>query len=225
MDRVVSVSHGQAVKVLRTGIPAARTRVIPNAIHPERFARPDPADRKRLRAFFRDPPERIVGAAGRLSPDKGFAVFVEAAARVYRRDPSVGFILFGDGPLRKRLERQAAAAGLGGRFVLAGFRTDLDRFMPFLDLLVLPSYNEGLPNVVLEAFAAGVPVVATAVGGTPEVVEHGRSGFLVQPGDVGTLTRRIRDALSLEEVRRDFGRRGRERVLRDYTFAAQAREY
>lgn len=225
MDRIVSVSHGQAAKVLRTGVPAARTLVIPNAIHPERFAAPDPADRQRLRAFFPDPPARVVGAAGRLSPDKGFAVFVTAAARVARRDPGVGFVLFGDGPLRKRLERQAHAAGLAGRFVLAGFRTDLDRFMPFLDLLVLPSYNEGLPNVVLEAFAAGIPVVATAVGGTPEVVEDGQSGYLVEPGNVGTLTRRIRDALAGDERRREFGRRGRERVLRDYTFPAQAREY
>jgi glycosyltransferase involved in cell wall biosynthesis len=225
MDQIVCVSHGQAIKVLRTGASAARTRVIPNAIHPERFASPDPADRQRLLAFFPKPPQRIVGAAGRLSPDKGFGILIQAAAEVARDDPSLGFILFGDGPLRQKLERQAAEAGLAGRFVFAGFRGDLDRFTPFLDLLVLPSYTEGMPNVVLEAFAAGVPVVATAVGGTPEVVEDGQSGYLVRPGDPAALAQRIRDALATEEARHAFGRRGRERVRREFTFTAQARAY
>ncbi len=69
-----------------------------------------------------------------------------------------------------------------GRFILAGFRGDLDRLIPHFDLLTLSSHTEGMPNVILEAFAAGVPVVATAVGGTPELVEDGRSGFLVASG-------------------------------------------
>jgi glycosyltransferase involved in cell wall biosynthesis len=225
MDQIVCVSHGQAAKVLRTGVPAGRARVIPNAIHTERFASPDPEDRERLRAFFPTPPGRIVGAAGRLSPDKGFGVFIEAAAAVAPKDPGLGFVLFGDGPLRQKLERQAADAGLAGRFVFAGFRSDLDRFMPFLDLLVLPSFTEGMPNVVLEAFAAGVPVVATAVGGTPEVVEDGHSGYLVPPGDPVALARRLCDVLATEKGRRAFGRRGWERVRQEFTFAAQAHAY
>jgi glycosyltransferase involved in cell wall biosynthesis len=225
MDRVVCVSHGQAAKVLRTGVPPARARVIPNAVHAERFASPDPADRQRLGAFFPATPGRVVGAAGRLSPDKGFGLLIEAAAVVAREDPSVGFVLFGDGPLRPKLERQAEDAGLSGRFIFAGFRDDVDRFMPFLDLLVLPSFTEGMPNVVLEAFAAGVPVVATAVGGTPEVVEDGRSGFLVPPGDAAALAEGIRASLATEDGRRELGRRGRERVRREFTFAAQARAY
>lgn len=225
MDRVVCVSEGQAAKVRRAGVPDTLSRVIHNAIHPERFASPDPANRQRLLDFFPSPPGRIVGAAGRLSRDKGFDVLLKAAAQLAREDASLGFVLFGDGPLRAHLARRAALAGLADRFVLAGFRTDLDRFMPFLDLLVLPSYTEGLPNVVLEACAAGVPVVATAVGGTPEVVDDGRSGFLVAPGDAVALAARIRDALASEEGRRALGEHGRERVLRDFTFPAQAREY
>src|SRR5262249_32974414 len=110
-------------------------------------------------------------------------------------------------------------------FVFAGLRPDLDRFLPFFDVLVLPSFTEGLPNVVLEAFAAGVPVVATAVGGTPEVVEDGVSGHLVPPGDPDALAGRVRDVLASEERRREMGRRGRECVLQHFTFAAQARAY
>jgi glycosyltransferase involved in cell wall biosynthesis len=97
--------------------------------------------------------------------------------------------------------------------------------LPFLDLLVLPSFTEGMPNVVLEAFAAGVPVVATAVGGTPEVIEEGVSGYLVPPGNAGVLAQRVRDALAAGEGCRALGLRGRERVLRHFTFAAQALQY
>jgi glycosyltransferase involved in cell wall biosynthesis len=225
MDRVVCVSEGQAARVRRAGAPADRTVVIPNAIQAERFAHPNPEYRGRLCEFFPSPPRRIVGAAGRLSPEKGFGVLVDAAARVADADADVGFVLFGDGPLREKLTRQVAAAGLEGRFVLAGFRHDLDCFLPFLDLMVLPSFTEGMPNVVLEAFAAGVPVVATAVGGTPELIEEGLSGYLVPPGDPAALARRIRDVLGAKDGGRSLGRRGRKRVLRQFTFAAQAERY
>ena len=109
--------------------------------------------------------------------------------------------------------------------ILVGFREDLAHFLPFVDLMVLPSYTEGLPNVVLEAFAAGVPVVATAVGGTPELVEHGVSGYLAQAGDAAALADRIRDVFASEARRREMGIRGRQRVLEDFTFEAQSLQY
>jgi glycosyltransferase involved in cell wall biosynthesis len=137
----------------------------------------------------------------------------------------VGFVHFGDGPLRAGLEQQIARLGLEGRFILAGFRDDLDRFLPHWDLAVLPSFTEGLPNVVLESYAAGVPVVATAVGGTPEVVEDGVDGYLVPPRDTAALAGRILDMLALGEGRRLMGQRGRERIQARFTFHAQARLY
>ena len=225
MDRVVCVSEGQAAKVRRAGVPAGRVAVIRNAIRTERFESPDPADLERLRALFPEAPDRIVGAAGRLSPEKGFGVLVEAAARVFREDPGAGFVHFGDGRLREALEGRIEELGLRGRFVLAGFRSDVDRFLPHLDLVVLPSYTEGLPNVALEALAAGVAVVATAVGGTPEVVEDGLSGYLVPPGDPEALAGRILDALRLGPERRAMGLRGRDRVRAEFTFEAQAARY
>src|SRR5207237_5998703 len=132
-------------------------------------------------------------------------------------------VLFGDGPLRDALARQVRSYGLEHRFVLAGHCTDLDALLPFLDLLVLPSYTEGLPNVVLEAFAAGVPVVATAVGGTPEVVEDGVNGRLVPAGDTEALADAILDVLFCEERLRAMGARGRERVRDEVSLATQAR--
>ncbi len=225
MDRVVCVSQGQAVKVLRAGVPAGRVAVIRNAIDVARFDEIDSRYCQILHDCFHAPRRFVVGAAGRLSPEKGFGVFVEAARRVAARDRSVGFVQFGDGPLLAALTAQVEKAGLNGVFVLAGLRHDLDRFFPFLDLVVLPSFTEGLPNVVLEAFGAGVAVVATAVGGTPEVVEDGVSGYLVPPGDPDALARRILDAVADDELRQEMGRRGGERVRQHFTFEAQARAY
>jgi len=225
MDRVVCVSEGQAVKVRRAGVNPDRVMVIRNAIRPERFATPDPAARAELLGLFPVLPERIVGAAGRLSPEKGFEVLVEAAAITTGSHPGIGFALFGGGPLRGRLEQRIKKLGLADRFVLAGFRKDLDRLIPAWDLAVIPSYTEGLPNIALEAFAAVVPVVGTVVGGVPEVIEHGISGFLVPPGDPKALAGGILEALGSEDRRRSMGERGRHRIENHFTFAAQATQY
>jgi glycosyltransferase involved in cell wall biosynthesis len=225
MDRIVCVSEGHAAKVRRAGVPAGRLVVIRNAISADRFDDPDPAYRQRLLGLFPDPPQRVVGAAGRLSPEKGFNVLVEASRRVLTEDPAAGVVLFGDGPLREALARQVERAGLARRVVLAGFRADLDRYIPWLDVMVLPSYTEGLPNVVLEACAAGVPVVATAVGGTPEVIEDGENGYLVSPGDARTLAGSILAVLDSEDMGRGMGETGRRRAREEFTFEAQALQY
>ena len=236
MDKVVCVSEGQAGKVRRSGVPEAKIRVIRDAVRADRFVNVEPEYRQRLEAMFADRPDVIVGAAGRLSPEKGFGVLVDAAAQVLNSQhalhatphaslPAVGFVLFGDGPLRGALESQIEARGLQGRFHLAGFHSDLDKFYPHLDLLVLPSYTEGLPNVVLEAFAAGVPVVATAVGGTPEAVQDGVNGYLVEPGKADALAGRIADMLADPVRRREMGDSGQENVRQTFSFAQQAGEY
>ena len=225
MDAVVCVSEGQAVKVRQTGAPAHRVVTIRNAVGMEAFAAPDPAARAMLEGFFAQPPRRIVGAAGRLSPEKGFDRLIEAAAVVTKAEPDTGFVIFGGGPLHSALAEQIAARGLQERFILAGFRTDLERFLPVLDLAVLSSLTEGLPVVLLEALAAGVPAVSTAVGGTPEVIEDGLHGYLVPAGDTDALARRILDALRDDPGRRAMGERGRQRVREQFTFATQSVPY
>jgi glycosyltransferase involved in cell wall biosynthesis len=225
MDHVVAVSSAQAKKVRKAGVPGSRLTTIPNAIDPDRFADPDPRYRSKLERYFHGTRHRIVGAAGRLSPEKGFDVLLEAAAQVVDVDPDVGFVLFGDGPCKPDLLRQITALGLTGSVVIAGFRNDLDRFISQLDLFVLPSHTEGLPNVVLEACAAGVPVVATAVGGTPEVIEDGVSGFLAPPGDCEQLAAAIDEALENDERLREIAYQGRQRVLEGFSFTAQRERY
>ena len=225
MDRVVCVSEGQAVKVRRAGIPARKIQVIRNAIFTNRFDDPDSSRRRMLIDMFPTPPRKIVGAAGRLSPEKGFDVLVEAAVMVVKQEPEVGFIVFGDGPLRETLSNRIEAEGLGNRFLLVAFCNDLDRYLPHLDLLVIPSYTEGLPNVALEASAASVAVVATDVGGIPEVVEDGVTGYLVPAGDPASMATRIVEVLGNEDLRQAMGEKGRNRVETLFTFEAQAKTY
>jgi glycosyltransferase involved in cell wall biosynthesis len=225
MDAVVCVSEGQAAKVRRCGVPPDRLRVIRNSIETDRFGEADEPGRAFLQSHFPRPMRRIVGAIGRLSPEKGFRHLVEAAALVAKHANDIGFVLFGDGPLREDLAHRIEQMGLKKQFILAGFRPDLDRWLPNFDLLALPSYTEGLPNVVLEAFASRVPVVATAVGGTPEVVDDGVNGFLVPPGESEPLAQRMMDALANETQRQTMGMAGYYRVRDQFTFDAQCAQY
>ncbi|MFO0907033.1 MAG: glycosyltransferase [Isosphaeraceae bacterium] len=231
MDRVVCVSEAQAKKVRSAGISARRAVVISNAIDPEPFLDSDPTARAELNALFPAvPPRLIVGSVGRLSPEKGFGVLVEAAAEVARERPDVGFVHLGDGPLRPVLQERVNTLGLAERFRFAGFRADVARLFPHFDLFTLPSYTEGLPCVVLEAFAAGVAVVATAVGGTPEIVvdrvgDPDENGCLVPPGDAAALARSLVALLDDPEARRRLAANGRRRVLELFTFHRQAEAY
>jgi glycosyltransferase involved in cell wall biosynthesis len=225
MDRVVCVSHAQAAKVRKAGIPSKRILVIPNAIQGERYDHPDPSARLEMGEFFPRPMRLIVGAAGRLSPEKGFEVLVDSAALIVKQAPDVGFVLFGDGARREALRERIAKQGMASRFVLLGHRSDLDRFMPWFDVFVQSSFTEGMPNVVLEACAASVPVVATAVGGTPEIIEDGVSGFLVPPGNPHRLAQRGIELLGDVERRQSMGRQGRRRVREQFTFEVQAARY
>ncbi len=118
-----------------------------------------------------------------------------------------------------------ADAKLIGRFALPGFRNDLDQMLPSADLFVSSSLTEGMPNVLLEAAAASLPVVATAVGGTPEVVVAGETGYLVPADDPAKLAERITQLLRDEELRHRMGRAGREHVRTNFTFEAQAQTY
>ena len=172
MDKVVCVSAAQAHKVRGIGVRDDRAVVIHNAIRGERFSNPDPGYRDLLRRMFAEPPQMVIGAAGRLSPEKGFEVLIDAAAQVLvrrtefipfdgtqpiplpdrsqengmnsvLRRTDVGFVLFGDGPLRGALAREIARRSLQTKFVLAGFRADLDRYLPHLDLFVQVLVHRG----------------------------------------------------------------------------------
>jgi glycosyltransferase involved in cell wall biosynthesis len=133
----------------------------------------------------------LVGIVGRLVAVKNHALFLEAAARVRTALPSARFVVVGDGELRGEVERRIDALGLRDCMTVVGWRHELAPIYSDLDLKVLTSENEGTPLTIIEALAAGVPVVATAVGGVPDLLEHGHLGRLVPPGDVTALAEAI----------------------------------
>jgi len=225
MDAVACVSSRQAEKARLARVPEAKIVVIPNAIGKEAFVEPDPAVRTQMAGWFPSPPRDLIGTAGRFSPEKGFGVLIDAAAIVARQRPDAGFVIFGDGPLRGSIEQAVTKGDLRGHVVMAGFRDDLPRFLPNLDLAVMSSFTEGLPVFMLEASAAGLPTVATSVGGIPEVIVDGTTGLLVPPGAPEALAARIVELLDDPGRRRAMGEAARARVRRDFTLAAMGRRY
>jgi glycosyltransferase involved in cell wall biosynthesis len=151
-----------------------------------------------------------VGVVGRLVPEKGVDVFLQAVSLVTSVIPSARFVVIGDGPLRAPLEDRAEALGLAGAVTFTGFRSDAPHLIAGLDVLVVPSRSDGSPLVVCEAMAAGVPVVASRVGGLPDLVTHGDSGLLVRPEDPEDLARTLVSLLMDPAAARALGLRGRQ---------------
>ncbi|MFB3880117.1 MAG: glycosyltransferase family 4 protein [Armatimonadota bacterium] len=219
-DLVVAVSQALADRCERAGVRPERIRVIPNAVELDNGSDPRVPD---LRAELGLPPRcPLVISVGRLSAEKGHRYLVEAARAVIARHTEAHFVVVGDGRERPSLEQRAKRLGLNGQVAFAGFRPQARQLIAQADVLALPSLTEGLPNVVLEAFAAGVPVVATAVGGVPELVRDGENGWLVSSGDAAGLGAALNAALSDRGERARRGAAGQALVRARYTFAAQA---
>jgi colanic acid/amylovoran biosynthesis glycosyltransferase len=155
-------------------------------------------------------------AIGRLSEQKGFSVLVEAIALAAPRHPGLRLVLVGDGPLRPALETAIVKNGLGGVISLAGWQDEagVRAALAQAQALILPSFAEGLPVVVMEAMAAGRPVIATAIAGVPELVEQGKNGWLVPAGDPAALAAAIDEmAATPAKTRTAMGRAARVRVM------------
>jgi glycosyltransferase involved in cell wall biosynthesis len=218
MDIVVAVSEDIAHKLEGMGVPREKIRVVANGVD-QRFR---PGDRRQARLRLALPPEDfIVLFVGMLVPIKGLDVLIEALAKIEGAKPVV--LLVGDGPLRSDLERQAADRGLVDHLRLVGRQSseEIPIWMAAADVLVLPSRSEGRPNVVLEAQACGLPVVATAVGGTPELVRDGKTGLLVESDDAQALAQAIERLRQDGELRDRLRGAGREQAA-GMTWAASA---
>lgn len=223
VERVVCVSRAQRARLARRGVRQETSHLVYNAIDADDFANHDHNAAIEVRSELGfSSCVHLVAAAGRLSPEKGHRYLVEAVAELGSDGPEAVFAFCGDGVCRRELESLADRLGVAGRCRFLGFRHDLKRIFHAMDLLVLPSLTEGLPNVILEAFACAKPVVATAVGGVPEIVEDGVNGVLVPPRRPDLLARAIRSCLADPQRLRAMGARGREKVRSEFTFEKQA---
>lgn len=194
-DRIIVVSARMQEHLQRRGIAAQKIATVQNALVVGNY-RPDRRDRSVREELGIPARHKLVGNIGRLSPEKCQDLFLRAAAEILRGDPDVSFILVGIGPEEARLRNLAEELGIGGHVVFAGYRSDMQQVYNSLDLVVQSSSTEGMPNVVLEALLMRVPVVATDVGGTDEIVTDGRTGRLIPPQDLNALVTGMRDTLA-----------------------------
>ena len=200
-----------------------RLRVIANGVDVERY-RPATAVAS-MRHALGLPPGVLIGSAGRFFPVKDCGVLLRAMEHVHRCRPDAHLALIGDGPERPHLERLAAELGLSDTVRFLGWRTDLAKILPALDVFVLSSLSEGLPLVALEAMAAGIPVVTTPVGDLPDVVHEGRTGLFFPIGNAEALAKILTRLVEDAAWRRALGRAARASVAQRYSHRAMLDGY
>lgn len=223
VNYVVAVSAGQQEKIVASGVPHTKVSVIHNAINLNLYKT---SQQINIRHELGLPNNAIiVASAGRLSPEKNYASMIEVANDIVKHDPLVYFVIFGEGGLRVELETRIDSLGLKNRFLLPGFRIDLQSVLHEIDIFMLPSFTEGLPNVILEAFAVQKPVVATRVGGTPEVVQDGVSGFLTRPEEHALMTQHLHVLVKDVALRQKMGEAGFKYVREEFGFEKQTELY
>ncbi len=217
-DCVLANAEGVRRWLVSEGYPARKIQVIRNGIVPPAPVAMEAGNSLRQELGLA-PEARLIAVCARLTPMKGIEHFLDAASVVGRSRPDLRFLIIGgpshigDGSYKLELERYAASLGLEKRAIFTGFRTDIARILPEIDISVLPSLSEGLSNSLLEAMAAGVPVIATRVGGTAEAVEDGHTGVLVPPANLDALIRAMTFLLDNPQSARRLGEEGRRSVL------------
>jgi glycosyltransferase involved in cell wall biosynthesis len=219
-NRIIAVSEQVKQDLVTYGVaPAEKILVVPLGLELEPFL-----DGSHSRGAFRRElnlkgGERLVGIVGRLFPIKNHRLFLDAAALMARQERAVRFVIVGDGALRPEMEQYAHALDIADRVIFTGWRRDLPRIYADLDVLAVTSQNEGTPVSAIEAMAAGCPVVATRVGGLPDLISDDETGYLVPPGDAQALSAAMLRLLREPEMARCMGQAAR--VLVQERFAAQ----
>ena len=204
-------------------VPAAKVTAIHNGVDLSRFGRAGKLESRMRLSLPAD--ASIVGTVGRLDPVKDQAGLIQAFAQVRAQHPAALLVVAGDGPCRAELERVAAGLGQSDQVRLLGNRDDIPTVMSALDVFVLPSIAEGISNTILEAMATGLPVVATRVGGNPELVEEGVGGALVPRSDPDALAAAIAAYTGDAELRRRHGQASRQRAIGHFSLERMAQAY
>jgi glycosyltransferase involved in cell wall biosynthesis len=211
-DLTTQVSHAGLERYVRVGaVPRHKIRYIPNGVDTERF-KPNLEDRLKFRKEL-----GVDGfvwlAVGRFDPQKDYPTMLQAFARVVHKHSNTILLIAGDGPLRKTMENLARELGIEKRTKFLGIRRDIPQLMNAADAYVMSSSWEGMPNVLLEASATGLPIVATDVGGNREIVLDGVTGFLVPPRNPEALARAMLRIMDLsDEERKEMGKRARKHI-------------
>ena len=224
-NEIIAVS--ESVKrhiILKQRIGPKKVSVIHNGIDVDKYTGDgNSKEAKKNFGLHNDPV--VVGVVGRLDKQKGIAFFLRAASEVLKVEKHVQFLIVGEGPQRQELEKLSRKLGISGYVVFLGFIEDVPQIMSLIDIFVLPSLWEGLPISLLEAMAARKPVIATGVGGIPEVLADEVSGLLVPPKDTKALTKAILELLKDTAKREAMGEKARQRVAESFNIERMVRDY
>jgi glycosyltransferase involved in cell wall biosynthesis len=220
--RIIAVSGALRQFMLKRHVNPHKITVLHNAIDVETW---DPAKvNSTVREEFNIPvTSKIVGVVGRVRDEKDIPTTLKVAKAVLTTRPDTYFLIVGDGPTKEESEQQAREMGLANNVLFLGFRKDTINVYAGLDVFASTSLTEGTPNTVLEAFAMGVPVIYTDVGGVAEIVQNGETGLLFQPGDVEGISQAVLSFLDDEEKAKTFGQRGREAACTKFSFQHRLR--
>src|SRR5262245_20852010 len=208
-----------------TGTPLDRVRVIYNGIDLGASPAARGSNVELLESAGIPRGTKVVGAVGNLYPVKGHLDLIRATPTILKHCPTANVVILGRGALHDALVAEAEALGIRHRIHLLGYRDDVGEWLRTMDVFTMPSHSEGLPLSLLEAMAAGVPPVVTQVGGMPEVVQQGETGFIVPPGDVAALADRISFLLGNPTFATKIGAAARHRILDQFTVDRMAAEY
>lgn len=216
-DRVICVSDDLHQACIRHGIREDRCIFIPNAIDTSEFRRRT-IKREAKRSLGFSESCTVIGAVGRLSPEKGFDVLISAFAEIAKSRPNCMLVIAGEGSDRSRLESLAVKLGVFEKVRFLGYRRDTKELYEAFDVFVLSSYREGLPNVLLEAMSLETPVVATRIAGVPKVVAHEDNGLLVNPGEPSQMAISINRLLESSQLQETLARAARTTIEARFSF-------
>jgi len=215
-DRVVCVSKPFAEVMAENGVERTKIEIVGNAVGAAEFSGDSRPGELREQLGL-EPESVIVGAIGRLSPEKGHTFLIKAWRQIHQKVPCARLVIVGDGPCMKLLQQEVNDLSLQDSVIFTGFRPDGRRFFSIFDVMVLPSLAEGLPYVLLEAMIQGVPVIASSVGEVPEVLENGGVGCLVKERDSVALAKSVVNLLNNADARHDMVVKARASVLARYS--------
>jgi glycosyltransferase involved in cell wall biosynthesis len=222
-DAVVAISEAVKGVLISAGVATTKLGVIPSGVDLKKFA----SGNGLLWRTQLDLPSDslVIGYVGKLSRGKDIDTLLRAAQAVVVQYPTSRALIVGEGPYRAQLERLAVELEISSQVIFPGFLEDIPGILAAIDILVLPSFKEAASNVIREAMAAGKPVIASRVGGVPECVVDGETGFLVAPGDNEAISRSILRLLENPSLRDQFGKAGRHRVETHFSIGQMICQY
>jgi glycosyltransferase involved in cell wall biosynthesis len=220
--KIITVSQELHEQLSGHAAVRGKLAVIPNGLDPELLGFTEGNDEAPL-SFPRKPGMKTFAVVGRLFPDKGQSLFIKAFAQIAQEFPDAAGLIAGDGPVRNDILKLIDSLGLSQRVHYCGVRMNMKEIYDLTDFLVIPSYTEGLPYVLLEAMALGIPILSTSVGDIPRIIRHGVTGYLVPPGDAQAMSGRMKELMRAPSVARIMATAGKRFVHENCSARKMAR--